>query len=789
LVADKTPNRRRTGVLRESCVGSARRGHTSLEGMAPPGRRHDLEELLAGSRWVRELARGLVRDTWSADDLAQDAWVAALSRPGPVRDPRAWIAGVVRHLARREARSGERRQRRESLAARAERVPSTDELVERSELQERLSAAVRDLDEPYRTTVLLHYAEGLSLEDIARTQRVPSSTVRTRLARALERLRQRLDREHGDRATWLAAFAPLAGAPALPALTATSSVALGSLTMGAKTVLGIAAAAAGIAVLAGTFAMSSRSRDAFTPAPVVKTHFEVTTESDPAAVTMVPPDDGRQLVPIPDASSALAADLAKELAPPASDSEAALWGSVLDLEQEPIESTTLTLTDSLGKRMTLHAFADGSYSASGLATGRWHVQVGAEGFLPIEAALELEPGAGRVRRDFQLERLQTLIVKVLTPDGRPFHDAASNREGEGNFPLIAVATREAPAPGFASHRGSWQQRFGAARHASTYPTSPPGAIAELELLEPLPLHVSVLFPQEVLGTQLVQPGQTEVTFVFDVEALAQHFGTIELTVVHAESGSPIANARCTFVQPGSVGKFTSSDAAGKIHLHDRAPGQYDFYVLAEGRESARFWIDVPPGGTVERTIALASTVEISGRVVDELGQPFATEIHVAPLPEPGEPSALSERAFEVQAPASQSDGTFELKGQGPGQLLLQCRDPRDFGDRDPVIRMSANVVVDTRNGPVNDLVVRVEPAGTAVVSWLGADRADVKLRFLDAQGMVRSAPRLWSNAPQRVALPRGEWTVRVLDGSGMLVAGRGFTLGDEPVVLELAPDG
>lgn len=59
----------------------------------------DLERLIADDGFVRKLARSLIRDESAADDVAQTAWIAALTRP-PSGDPRRWFATVVRNLAR-----------------------------------------------------------------------------------------------------------------------------------------------------------------------------------------------------------------------------------------------------------------------------------------------------------------------------------------------------------------------------------------------------------------------------------------------------------------------------------------------------------------------------------------------------------------------------------------------------------------------------------------------------------------------------------------------------------------
>ncbi|HEU4395359.1 MAG TPA: sigma-70 family RNA polymerase sigma factor, partial [Planctomycetota bacterium] len=148
--------------------------------------------------------------------------VAAMERPPDERGPvRAWLAAVLRNLRRERLRSDARRDRRETAAALPERstLPGPDELAARLETARRLAALVADLEEPLRATVLLRFYEGVSSAEIARRTGTPEGTVRWRLHRAMQVLRERLDRESGgERRAWLAAVAPLAaGDPGVPA--------------------------------------------------------------------------------------------------------------------------------------------------------------------------------------------------------------------------------------------------------------------------------------------------------------------------------------------------------------------------------------------------------------------------------------------------------------------------------------------------------------------------------------------------------------------------------------------
>src|SRR5688572_19641177 len=200
------PAGRRTGTA--STIGENPEVSLARSDVSPP-MSFPADDLTKHAASLRALARDLLADDGLADDAVQQACVTALTRPpaGPVVVV-AWLRAVVRSCALDLWRAEQRRRRRERRAARAA-AGETPDAAEQLELQQDIVAAVRSLEEPYRTAIWLRYYEHRSPAAIAQALGEPIKTVKTRLWRALQLLRQKLDRRYGERRAWFTALAPL----------------------------------------------------------------------------------------------------------------------------------------------------------------------------------------------------------------------------------------------------------------------------------------------------------------------------------------------------------------------------------------------------------------------------------------------------------------------------------------------------------------------------------------------------------------------------------------------------
>lgn len=173
-------------------------------------------DLMGERTWMRRLALTLAGDDHDAADLEQDTWVKLLRNP-PDRKVslRAWIATVMRNTARNSHRGRTRRVAREELWSRGQPglVEGGAEGLD-GDVAQVLRRAVERLGEPYHEAIALRFYSQLTPKEIGEHLGIPAATVRTRLRRALQRLRQDLDGEHGgERSLWAPSLAAWALRP------------------------------------------------------------------------------------------------------------------------------------------------------------------------------------------------------------------------------------------------------------------------------------------------------------------------------------------------------------------------------------------------------------------------------------------------------------------------------------------------------------------------------------------------------------------------------------------------
>lgn len=135
-----------------------------------------------------------------AEEAAQDAFFKtyrALHRLRPGEPFRPWLLAVVGNEARNRVRSAARRARAElrlssAVATTGEAAPSPEAAALVAADVRAVAAALDRLQEDDRRVVALRHLLDLSVAEAAAVLGVPQGTVKSRLARALTRLREEL---------------------------------------------------------------------------------------------------------------------------------------------------------------------------------------------------------------------------------------------------------------------------------------------------------------------------------------------------------------------------------------------------------------------------------------------------------------------------------------------------------------------------------------------------------------------------------------------------------------------
>ena len=145
---------------------------------------------------VHRLALSILADEAEADDVAQETFITALrrlDRYDPQTNLKAWLSTIAVNLSRDKLRRRKARQRWSDLWHGAQRHPGERARdVEDGQLARAataaLWAAVNDLDEKHRLPVILRYANGYAVREIAAVLQVPEGTIHSRLHHACRKL-------------------------------------------------------------------------------------------------------------------------------------------------------------------------------------------------------------------------------------------------------------------------------------------------------------------------------------------------------------------------------------------------------------------------------------------------------------------------------------------------------------------------------------------------------------------------------------------------------------------------
>ena len=730
----------------------------------------DLQGLLAEDQWIRRLARKLAGDAHSAEELAQETWVAALGSRQSAATPRAlrpWLAGIVRHAWADLKGARAARDRRERLAARDEAVDSGGELVAELELRKRVADALLALEEPYRRALTLRFFRDQSLAAIAQREGIAVSTAHERVQHGLSLLRKRLDRDCGGRRAWAVGLFALAEPSRWP-MAATEAMAMAS---GLKLAASILVVGGGVA----WWWSERRQERALDSHELVVAREEPSVEPDGLELAAL--DEERLALQIP----ADAAERPRDANASPSPALAFVRGRVIDRHGTPQGGVAVGWTGA-PKVPAAESAADGSFQLEDLARPAGaDVHSREPGFITLVAG---EPRGGHDEEVTVVVAASAAFAGVvLDAEGAPVAGARLA------FRVRDVLFRELGLQRGSEERASWRAS-----------TDVQGRFQMSELAGGervfLQAEAEGFFPAEV---ELPVAGASNMVVVLERNARGLTIRGIVLDAL----GSAVEGAR---VSAGN--EIVSTDADGRFELVTHAhPGPFErdehgtvkevglgpsthLSALKAGLLPARELLaDLDLDAPVILRLG-ARPASISGKTVDREGRPRAGVIVWLrdPTPFGRDLRSMSEGVtvawdqtiedelvggYGKRGAQSDEHGAFELGGLIAREYELMAFDPR-------TAELAGPWTIAAHSRDVELVLPRAERRGRVagrVVSTGGRPLADVSViarRSFEGKGAHAEPPWLEANTVATDAEGRFEFAELALDGTQLLLQDEPF---------------
>lgn len=645
----------------------------------------DIERLQTHAGFLRSVTRALLRDEHRAEDAVQQTWLAAIERGRvtsgatgsiPARgSTRGWLGRVAVNFAKRSVREEARRNAREQVVA-ERRAASARSSVSPAEWAERRAAAravvdaVFTLDEPYRTTVLQRFYEGRTPKEIATEHEISVETVKTRLKRAMERLRKRLDaydenRSSGEeprgRGSWRAALAPFAlGSEGVSATAAASTTTSGASFVGgaAKVVM---AGAVAISMLVMLLVVLRRGEG-----------FEATAAVEPRASSSASlfagADPGFAESAVDDGTTAAAA---------ATPRDESVTLRVRWSDGTPAAGIGVRVSKAMSGRRPapivdateLRSASDGRIVLRGLEPGRYRARLDRGRSRTFAVG-----GARRAEIDLRIAKGLEVEGIVVDARGNPIADAS-----------IVMAVTDEPGASIVG-RSDGKGRFAirdAPRRAFLGARSATRAASDLVAVE--------------------RPGDAPLRLVVGEDPV-----TISGVVVAAD-GTPVANAGVVLGSGGvhrarktTDGRRIASpepfrgttDAEGAFRFEGLPPGERSIEVAAVGFGPWRATIgDSSAGASHEVRVVLDAGAFLTGRIVDESGAPVADARVDAAAKDLGR---FDSEVRELLTAFSDETGTYRLGPLPAGACRVEARATVGMAERETFVAAGSEGVLDLR---------------------------------------------------------------------------------------------
>lgn len=144
-------------------------------------------------KYIFAVCMGVLGDCHDAEDLTQDVFIKGFQELRTLKKDEQfqhWLGRIAKNLCVDHIRG--------NIKMRQVLEQQSNIAADSPRDMKQLREAISELDEVYRTTLMLYYFEGRDCHYVSKVLGVETSTVRTRLSRARQHLREILSRKEAQ---------------------------------------------------------------------------------------------------------------------------------------------------------------------------------------------------------------------------------------------------------------------------------------------------------------------------------------------------------------------------------------------------------------------------------------------------------------------------------------------------------------------------------------------------------------------------------------------------------------
>lgn len=151
--------------------------------------------VLENERQLYRIAKSILKSDDDCADAAQEAIMRAFENLSTLRNDQYAKTWLIRILIHECYRLADRRQKEREVIAQIKQQKKQEPEGGGKEEYSELYQALMEIERIFRVVLVLYYLEGFSVKEIGELLEIPEGTVKSRLGRGREKLKERLSQK------------------------------------------------------------------------------------------------------------------------------------------------------------------------------------------------------------------------------------------------------------------------------------------------------------------------------------------------------------------------------------------------------------------------------------------------------------------------------------------------------------------------------------------------------------------------------------------------------------------